>query len=470
MLGGHARERRLAGARRPVEDHRVRAAGLDRRAQRRALAEQVLLADEVVERARAHARGERPVRRPRRGPGLLLGRVEQALHDASMVRPPVRVPLPTVLREWGRLGLIGFGGPPAHVALLRELCVERRRLARRRGSSRTPTRRASCCPDRRRRSSRSTAPGAWRARSAPWSAGSRSSCPACAMIVVARGGRAVGVAAAPGCAASAPARAPRSWPWWLPAGVGPGARVAGRARPRRARAGDRSTSAAGAAAAIVAGPWVVARPARRRAAGARVAPAGVGAAVHAWPALLVLGATGAAALPALAWTAFKVGALSYGGGFVIIPLMQGDAVDAQRLDDRSGVRERRRLRPAHAGPGHPDRRRGRLRGRRSRRRAARRGRRLRAVVPRHRARRRGLRAPARERRRPARSSTVPGPPRSARSSAPRSRSPRASRSRGRSACWPPPPCSCSPGAPRSRCLAGAAAAGAVAALAGAPLN
>jgi chromate transporter len=31
-------------------------------------------------------------------------------------------------------------------------------------------------------------------------------------------------------------------------------------------------------------------------------------------------------LGALAWTALKVGALSFGGGFVIIPLMQGDAV------------------------------------------------------------------------------------------------------------------------------------------------
>ena len=31
-------------------------------------------------------------------------------------------------------------------------------------------------------------------------------------------------------------------------------------------------------------------------------------------------------LGALSWTAFKVGALSYGGGFVIIPLMQADAV------------------------------------------------------------------------------------------------------------------------------------------------
>jgi chromate transporter len=35
-----------------------------------------------------------------------------------------------------------------------------------------------------------------------------------------------------------------------------------------------------------------------------------------------------AALAPLAWTALKVGALSFGGGFVIIPLMQADAVDA----------------------------------------------------------------------------------------------------------------------------------------------
>src|SRR5918997_5005247 len=42
--------------------------------------------------------------------------------------PVVRqVPLATVLREWGRIGVIGFGGPPAQVALLRELTVERRR-------------------------------------------------------------------------------------------------------------------------------------------------------------------------------------------------------------------------------------------------------------------------------------------------------------------------------------------------------
>jgi chromate transporter len=36
------------------------------------------------------------------------------------------VALATVLREWGRIGCIGFGGPPAHIRLLRQLCVERR--------------------------------------------------------------------------------------------------------------------------------------------------------------------------------------------------------------------------------------------------------------------------------------------------------------------------------------------------------
>jgi chromate transporter len=45
-------------------------------------------------------------------------------------------------------------------------------------------------------------------------------------------------------------------------------------------------------------------------------------------AFLAPGSISAGGLGALAWTALKVGALSFGGGFVIIPLMQGDAVHA----------------------------------------------------------------------------------------------------------------------------------------------
>jgi chromate transporter len=46
------------------------------------------------------------------------------------------------------------------------------------------------------------------------------------------------------------------------------------------------------------------------------------------PVLLpVLAATAVGGYEALAWVAFKVGALSYGGGFVIIPLMQDSAVN-----------------------------------------------------------------------------------------------------------------------------------------------
>jgi chromate transporter len=85
---------------------------------------------------------------------------------------------------------------------------------------------------------------------------------------------------------------------------------------------------AGAVAAAVAGPWLVLvllacgaleLAWRRRAAG-RIAG------VHAW-AVLAAAAPAAGGLVALSWTALKVGALSYGGGFVIVPLMQGDAVE-----------------------------------------------------------------------------------------------------------------------------------------------
>jgi len=36
------------------------------------------------------------------------------------------VSLATIVREWTRLGCLGFGGPPAHITLLRRLCVDDR--------------------------------------------------------------------------------------------------------------------------------------------------------------------------------------------------------------------------------------------------------------------------------------------------------------------------------------------------------
>src|SRR5882762_4236362 len=40
---------------------------------------------------------------------------------------PAPIPkLGEIAREWTRIGCVGFGGPPAHIALLRRLCVAER--------------------------------------------------------------------------------------------------------------------------------------------------------------------------------------------------------------------------------------------------------------------------------------------------------------------------------------------------------
>ena len=37
-----------------------------------------------------------------------------------------KIPLTQVALQWGRIGCIGFGGPPAHISLLRDLCVTKK--------------------------------------------------------------------------------------------------------------------------------------------------------------------------------------------------------------------------------------------------------------------------------------------------------------------------------------------------------
>jgi chromate transporter len=236
--------------------------------------------------------------------------------------PAAVVALRTVLREWGRLGLIGFGGPPAHVALLRELVVDRRAWL---SAKEFEDANAAC----------GLLPGPASTQLAIY----------CAQRVAGWPGALVGGLAfiVPGllmlllvatvALAEDPAR------WIVGIGAGAGAAVVavvvqaglalGRpsvaAAPRARRPRVLAYVAVGALATVLAGAGVV------------VALLGCGLLELAWrrrrggllavaaPVLLLA----ASDLGPLAWTALKVGALSYGGGFVIIPLMQADAVDAQ---------------------------------------------------------------------------------------------------------------------------------------------
>ena len=224
-----------------------------------------------------------------------------------------RVPLAEVVREWGRIGIVGFGGPPAHVALLRDLVVTRRGWL---DAREFEDANAAC----------SLLPGPASTQLAIY----------CASRVAGGFGALLGGLAfvLPGLvliivlAAAALGSSPPSWLLAIAAGAG-GAVVAvvvqaGVVLARTSVRGLRAALylVAGAAATVAVGPYVVLvllacgfvewGLQRRVIAVALLVPLAV-----AW-----------SEMPELAWTAFKVGALSYGGGFVIIPLMQADAVDA----------------------------------------------------------------------------------------------------------------------------------------------
>ena len=47
--------------------------------------------------------------------------------DSLGLDPTELAPLGTIVKEWTRLGCVGFGGPPTHITLLRRMCVEQRR-------------------------------------------------------------------------------------------------------------------------------------------------------------------------------------------------------------------------------------------------------------------------------------------------------------------------------------------------------
>ncbi len=231
--------------------------------------------------------------------------------------------LGAVARAWGRIGIVGFGGPPAHIALLRELVVDRRRWL-------------SAGQFEDGLAAVNLLPGPASTQLAIYTAW-RTSGIAGALV----GGLAFVVPGLVLIVALAALFLGSPPDWIRGAGAGAGAAVAAVAvhagllllRPaweRTARAVRWrfvAYAVLGAAAAATLGPWLVAV---LLACGAlevgwrRVV--GGGLSIAPLPALLAATASGGT-LASLAWVAFKVGALSYGGGFVIIPLMQADAVE-----------------------------------------------------------------------------------------------------------------------------------------------
>jgi chromate transporter len=245
--------------------------------------------------------------------------------------------LATVLREWGRIGCIGFGGPPAHIALLRKLCVDRQGWLE---AQEFQDAIATCNLLPGPASTQLAIFCAWRVRGrlGALAGGIAFIVPGLIVILAlsvlflegtpplwVRGtGAGAGAAVAAVAAAAGWSLAAPSWK-----------RTAGSRRVRWI-----GYLLAGGAAAATIGPWLVLvllgcgltelAIRRQQAAGARavaVLPLLAGRAIRAAGPVRILGAAAAGSvLVPVAWTAFKVGALSFGGGFVIIPLMQADAV------------------------------------------------------------------------------------------------------------------------------------------------
>ncbi|MBJ7472537.1 MAG: chromate efflux transporter, partial [Solirubrobacteraceae bacterium] len=256
--------------------------------------------------------------------------------EAPLAPPP---PLRVIAREWTRIGVLGFGGPPVHIVMLRDLVVRRERwidatrfedAVAATGLIPGPasTQLAIFCAG---------ALGGWRGAllgAAGFILPGLVAAVALASVLLVAGAPLWLLALGAGAGAAVPAVAIFAGVQLLPDSLKRAGAGAGRVRWGL-------WVAAGAGGAAVAGPWVVlvllgcggvelAWWAWRK----RAAPANVGrdrlSSVAPGAAWLVLGATGllgGSTLAAVAWTAFKVGALSYGGGFVIIPMMQADAVD-----------------------------------------------------------------------------------------------------------------------------------------------
>jgi chromate transporter len=252
------------------------------------------------------------------------------------------VPLAVIAREWGRIGITGFGGPPAHIALLRRLCVDRNGWL-------------SAAEFEDGIAATSLLPGPASTQLAifcAWRLGGLAGALVGGVCFIGPGliiilalsvlflaskpplwitgaahgaGAAVPAVAVAAAAGLVPASWRRAGPQGPPDRPAHGWRRVGPIGPGRIR--WIGYFAAGAVGANLAGQYLVAvllacgalewlfRRPSARALSARIA----------LPLAAKAGLT-AGVFGSIAWVAVKVGALSFGGGFVIIPLMQHDAV------------------------------------------------------------------------------------------------------------------------------------------------
>lgn len=249
--------------------------------------------------------------------------------DGDTSATSAKISLATVAAQWLRLGCIGFGGPPTHIALLRRMCVEQRHwLDAKEFEDGIAT--TSLLPGPA--STQLAIFCAWRLRGAVGAilGGVCFIAPGLVLILA--------------LSAAFLARHPPLW--ILGAAAGAGAAVPavalhaawGLTPSSWRRIGARQSqhgrwvvyAAVGAAAAATIGPYLVlvllgcglievaVRTQEHRPSPPR--------SVTAWLPVALVHTAAIGGLGALAWVAFKVGALSYGGGFVIVPLMQHDAV------------------------------------------------------------------------------------------------------------------------------------------------
>jgi chromate transporter len=247
-------------------------------------------------------------------------------HERNESRPGV--PLRTVGLLWLRLGCIGFGGPPTHISLLRRMCVDERKWI---PSNEFEDAISTCNLLPGPASTQLAIYCAWRVQGVVGGllGGVCFILPGLVLII--------------GLSAVFLARHPPTW--ILGAAAGAGAAVPavalyaarGLAPGSWRRIGTKASqrirwviyALLGVCAADLIGPYLVvillacgvAEIMFRRA-----QPQLSTGSVRGFIPAIAMHGVAMGGFGALAWVALKVGALSYGGGFVIVPLMQHDAV------------------------------------------------------------------------------------------------------------------------------------------------